>query len=108
MPGTISEPLEFAPTEAVLAAALEEFAELAERGGGAVEADVRAAALRVFRRASREPLTQPPQWRHDYSALGFAGFEWSSGRTRVPLLPRAASPAADANTGDLPALAVEN
>ena len=91
----------------MLAAAIDELDELGERGGGAVAGSVREKALRAYLHAAREPAVLPPQWRHDYSALGFAGLEWSSGRARVPVLPRAAPPRAD-ETGDVPALAVEN
>jgi len=103
----ISEPLDFSPTGALLTAVIGELDELGERGGGAVDAVTRESALRAFLDASRERLVRPAQWRHDYAALGFAGLEWSSGRARVPALPRATPPAADA-AGDLPALAVEN
>src|ERR1700735_2371609 len=97
----ISEPLDFTPTSALLTAAIGELDELGERGGGAVDAVTRRAALRAFLAGSRERSVRPSQWRHDYAALGFAGLEWSSGRLRVPALPRATPPAADA-TDDLP------
>jgi Fe-S cluster assembly protein SufD len=97
--------LDFAPTGAVLAAAIDELDELGTRGGGAVDTRVREAALQAFLTARRRAL--PKQWRHDYSALNFAGLEWSSGRARVPVLPRFTTAQTD-DAGDVPALAVEN
>jgi Fe-S cluster assembly protein SufD len=107
MPGTISEPLDFQPSGAMLTAAIGELEELAERGGGAVDAAGRERALKAYIAASRERIAVPPQWRHDYSKLDFAGLEWTSGRARVPVLPRAVPGSGD-DAGDLPALAVEN
>ena len=106
MSGTISEPLDFAPTGAMLAAAIDELRELGPRGGGAVEAGVRERALRAFLHAQRERTAFPPGWRHDYAKLDFAGLEWSSGRARVPALPRMTG--ARSEDGDVPALAVDN
>lgn len=94
MPGTISESLEFAPAGAMLAAAVAVLNELGANAGGAVDAGVREGALQAFLRAP-EPTSFP------------AGLEWSSGRARVPVLPRA-TPARAADGLDLPALAVEN
>jgi Fe-S cluster assembly protein SufD len=105
IPGTISAPLDFAPTGALLAAAIGELDELGARGGGVVDTAVREKALHAFLNARRKVM--PKQWRHDYSALGFAGLEWSSGRARVPVLPRFTAASAD-DAGDVPALAVEN
>jgi Fe-S cluster assembly protein SufD len=105
MSATISEPLDFQPTAAMLAAAIDEFGELGERGGGAVGEAARERALRAYLAAARERIAVPPQWRHDYAKLGFDGLVWTSGRARVPVLPRAL-PGAD--TGDVPALAVDN
>jgi Fe-S cluster assembly protein SufD len=97
--------LDFAPTGAALAAVIGELDELGASGGGAVDTLVRERALHAFLGARRKAM--PKQWRHDYSALNFAGLEWSSGRARVPVLPRfTAAPTDDA--GDVPALAVEN
>lgn len=97
--------LDFAPSGAALAAAIGELDELGARSGGAVDPGVREKALHAFLNARRKAM--PKQWRHDYSALGFAGLEWSSARARVPVLPRfVTAPAEDA--GDMPALAVEN
>ncbi|MGA2391882.1 MAG: SufD family Fe-S cluster assembly protein [Candidatus Lustribacter sp.] len=106
MPGTISEPLDFAPTGAMLAAAIDELRELGTRGGGAVEGSVRERALRAFLHAQRERTVLPPGWRHDYAKLDFGGLTWSSGRARVPVLPRAS--AAHNDSADVPALAVDN
>jgi Fe-S cluster assembly protein SufD len=108
MRGTISEPLDFAPTGAMLAAAIDELDELGDRGGGAVAPGVREKALRAFVQAARERTVLPPQWRHDYAALDFTGLEWSSGRARVPVLPRATPALRSDEAGDVPALAVEN
>lgn len=105
MPGSISEPLDFTPSGSFLAAAIGELDELGANGGGAVDGVTRTRALQAFLRAGREPPA-PPQWRHDYAALSFAGLEWSSGRARVPVLPRAT--ASREQDADMPALAVEN
>ena len=106
MPGTISEPLDFQPAGAMLAAAIEELEDLGERGGGAVDAAVRERALQAYLAAARERIAVPAQWRHDYAKLVFEGLVWTSGRVRVPVLPRAI-PGGEGET-DLPALAVEN
>jgi Fe-S cluster assembly protein SufD len=108
MAGSISEALDFQPTPAMLAAALDEFEDLGLGSGSAVAADVRQKALRTYLQAAREPRSVPPQWRHDYASLGFAGLTWSSGRARVPMLPRATARPADDAENDAPALAVEN
>jgi Fe-S cluster assembly protein SufD len=107
MPGTISEPLDFQPTEAMLAAAIDELDELGSASGSAIDRAARQQALRAYLRAARERTVVPEQWRHDYAALGFAGLEWSSGRASVPVLPRSL-PGRDADAGDVPALALEN
>ena len=78
--------LDFAPTGAVLAAAIDELDELGARGGGAVDTKVREAALQAFLTARRRAL--PKQWRHDYSALDFAGLDkpqkvWQFQRVRA-------------------------
>jgi Fe-S cluster assembly protein SufD len=86
--------IDFQPAEAVLAAALDELADLGEDGGGAVAPADREAALRAY-------------LRHDGATLKFAGLTWSSGRAGVPVLPRAI-PGRDADDADVPALAVEN
>lgn len=108
MAGTISEALDFQPTPALLAAALDEFEDLGSESGGAVAADVRQKALRSYLQAARDSRSVPPQWRHDYAALGFGGLTWSSGRARVPVLPRATKRAPREDEEDAPALAVEN
>jgi Fe-S cluster assembly protein SufD len=107
MPRTISEPIDFEPAGAVLAAAIGELDDLGERGGGAVAVPLREAALAMYLRAARERVAVPAQWRHDYAALSFAGLEWASGRARVPVLPRAVPGSAE-DAADVPALAVEN
>ena len=99
--------LDFQPTVAVLAAAIDELADLGDRGGGAVDAAVRERALQAYLRAARERIAVPAQWRHDYAALGFEGLEWASRRARVPVLPRTI-PGRNAEADDVPALAVEN
>ena len=90
----------------MLAAAIDQLHELGARGGGAVDSAVRERGLHVFLQAQRERTVLPPGWRHDYAKLDFSGLAWSSGRARVPVLPRAASTRSDAD--DLPALAVDN
>jgi len=105
MHATISEPLEFQPAAPVLSEALEHLDELGERGGGAVGAAVRENALRAYLAVARERIDVPPQWRHDYAKLRFDGLVWTSGRARVPVLPRALPGQSEA---DVPALAVEN
>lgn len=107
MAGTISAALDFDPTPAMLAAAIAELEALGERSGGAVDAAVRQAALRVYRDAARERTILPPQWRHDYAALAFDGLRWSSGRLRAPA-PSGQRGGGAAAEGDVPALAVAN
>ena len=108
MAASISEALDFAPTVAMLAAAVAELAELGARSGGAVGATLRQRALeRYLKTAGARSLT-PPQWRHDYAALGFDGLQWSSGRMRVPMLPPYSRQNADPDAADAPALAIEN
>jgi Fe-S cluster assembly protein SufD len=108
MTGTISEALDFQPVAPMLAAAIEELDDLGSDGGGAVASDVRQKALRAYVQMPRDARAVPAQWRHDYAALAFAGLTWSSGRARVPVLPRATPRAARDDEGDAPALAVEN
>ena len=91
----------------MLAAAIDALDELGDGGGGAVAAGTREHAFRTYVRAARERTAVPTQWRHDYAALGFDGLTWSSGRARVPALPRA-TPARSGDPADVPALAVEN
>jgi Fe-S cluster assembly protein SufD len=98
---------DFQPTDAVLAASIGELDDLGERGGGAVDETVRRRALRTYLAAARRPAAVPAQWRHDYAALEFDGLIWSSGRARLPALPRAL-PGRAAGEGDVPALAVAN
>ena len=105
---TISDPLNFQPTPALLAAALDEFEDLGTAGGGAIDAAVRQRALQSYLRAPRDPRIVPPQWRHDYASLDFSGLTWSSGRARVPVLPRATAPAECDSADDAPALAIDN
>jgi Fe-S cluster assembly protein SufD len=108
MAGTISEALDFLPTPAMLAAALDELDDLGTGSGGAVAPDVRQKALQSYLRAPRDPRNVPAQWRHDYASLDLAGLTWSSGRARVPVLPRATAHAPGEDEDDVPALAVEN
>jgi hypothetical protein len=108
MAATISEALDFHPTPALLAAVLDEFDDLGMAGGGAVDAAVRQRALQGYLRAPRDPRNVPPQWRHDYAALDFSGLTWSSGRARVPVLPRAGTAIRDDAAADAPALAIDN
>jgi Fe-S cluster assembly protein SufD len=108
MAATISEALDFQPTPAMLAAAIDELDDLGSGSGGAVAPDIRQKALQTYLRATRDPRSVPTQWRHDYASLGFAGLTWSSGRARVPVLPRATVHAPREDEGDAPALAVEN
>lgn len=107
---TLSPNLDFAPTPAMLAEALDAFEELGDDGGGAVAAGTRHAALRAYAAFAPE-RGLPARWRHDYGALNFADLQWSTGRMPVPALPRHALARAgrDGSTeGDAPALAVEN
>jgi Fe-S cluster assembly protein SufD len=99
--------LDFRADAAVLEAALAELVILGERGGGAVDAAVRRRALATYTRLAGRRVRMPPQWRHDYAALGFEGLQWSTGRATVPALPNA-SRARREDEGDLPALALEN
>jgi Fe-S cluster assembly protein SufD len=108
MAGMISEALDWQPTAAVLAAVVDELDDLGAGSGGAVDTEVRQKALRTYAQAFRDPRPVPSQWRHDYAALSFAGLTWSSGRARVPVLPRAVPAALPDGAGDAPALAVDN
>lgn len=107
MAASISEPLDFKPTLRVLEAALGEFDDLGSNSGSAVEPQVRRAALEVFRNFGRERTAFPSRWRYDYAALQFEELIWSTGRARVPALPRAGR-SAQAQPSDAPALAVDN
>jgi Fe-S cluster assembly protein SufD len=107
---TLSSNLDFAPTPAMLAAALEVFDDLGDDGGGAITALTRQAALRAYAHFAPE-RGLPARWRHDYSTLNFEDLQWSTGRMRVPALPRQTPARADrdaASGRDAPALAVEN
>ena len=73
-----------------------------------VAPDVRQKALQSYLRTPRDARSVPPQWRHDYASLDLAGLTWSSGRARVPVLPRATAHAPLDDEDDAPALAVEN
>jgi len=106
----ISETLAFAPTKAMLAAALDELADLGAQSGSAVDSASRLRALDAYLAAPAE-RGAPPTWRHDYARLPFADLAWSSGRMRVPALPPGrARPVAprELDDQDAPALAVEN
>jgi Fe-S cluster assembly protein SufD len=110
MPSSLSEDLDFEPGPAMLAAALDASEELGAASGGAVTAATRRTALRAFR-AFGPQRNMPARWRHDYAALDFTGLQWSTGRMRVPALPRhVPSRTADIEREerDAPALAVEN
>ncbi len=105
-----AEPLDFAPTARVLAAALEELDDAGASGGGAVAPERRRDALQAYTQHGPEEPPLPAGWRHPYGALPFADLTWSTGRLRVPALPPvAARPRdGDAPDGDAPALAVAN
>jgi FeS assembly protein SufD len=105
---SISDPLPFAATPAMLGAALDELADLGASGGGAVPAGVRRDALGRYAELARKREKMPPRWRHDYGALDFTDLVWSSGRARVPALPAAPARPRVEDAGDAPALAVEN
>jgi Fe-S cluster assembly protein SufD len=102
-----SEALDFAPTRAFLDAVLDEFDDLGAAGGGAVDPAARRAAFERYAAASRRREAYPRRWRHDYARLTFDDLRWSSGRARVPVLPRHVA-ASGSGAGDAPALAVEN
>ncbi|MBD5635464.1 MAG: SufD family Fe-S cluster assembly protein, partial [Candidatus Eremiobacteraeota bacterium] len=106
----ISEALRFAPTLAVLNDVLAELDELGSAGGGAIDASTRREALETFTRFVRVPQKMPPRWRHAYHALAYDDLMWSTGRARVPALPRYTAAAAGTNGSetDAPALALEN
>jgi Fe-S cluster assembly protein SufD len=80
----ISEPFDFAPSTAALAAATRELDDLGRQGGGAVDALSRRRALDAYLRFGREEKRFPQRWRHDYAALPFDELSWSSGRMAVP------------------------
>lgn len=88
---TRSEPIDFRPVPAMLAAAIDELEDLGGASGSAVPAPARRAALAAYLAFGPEPERMPAAWRHDYAALPFEDLEWSSGRVRVPALPPAAS-----------------
>jgi Fe-S cluster assembly protein SufD len=107
---TFSPNLDFAPTPAMLDAALEVFEEFGDDGGGAIAVRDRQAALRAYAGFAPE-RGLPARWRHDYSALNFDDLQWSTGRMRVPALPRHVPIRGGgdvASERDSPALAVEN
>ena len=107
-----SDTLDFAPTPAMLRAVLDEFDDLGPSGGGAVAPAARREAFAAFVRLARVRKRMPARWRHDYAALPFDDLHWSSGRARVPALPKyepaTRSADAEAPDADAPALAVEN
>jgi Fe-S cluster assembly protein SufD len=96
----------------MLRAVLHEFDELGAAGGGAVDGAVRRDAFEAFLAFARVRERLPPRWRHDYAALEFGGLQWSSGRVRVPALPKYDPRAPRRDDGpaetDAPSLAVEN
>jgi Fe-S cluster assembly protein SufD len=102
---SIEEPLEFLPSARVLAAVLDELERVGTDGGGAVDETVRRRALAAYLAAGAEPAPLPAGWRHPYAALPFADLEWSTGRLRVPALPR--SLPRGASDADVPALALD-
>jgi Fe-S cluster assembly protein SufD len=106
------EAIDFTPSRGMLEAVAREFEALGNSGGGAVDPRVRQDALAGYERLSRVREKSPPRWRHDYRALSFDGLVWSSGRVRVPALPRHEPRARVANDesarADAPALALEN
>jgi FeS assembly protein SufD len=104
----LSEPIPFAPSALTLTAALDELADLGASGGGVIDAATRRKALAAFANLGREQRAFPPRWRHDYAALAFGDLHWSSGRMRVPALPRNLARRDPENNTDLPALAIEN
>ncbi len=108
----LREAIGFAASLAMLKAVAHELDALGSSGGGAVDVDVRRDALAAYERLSGGSEILPPRWRHDYRALSFAGLLWSSGRLRVPALPRhdprAPTSGDDSPAGDAPALALEN
>jgi len=107
---TLSPNLDFTPTPAMLAAALDVFEDLGEDGGGVFDARARRAALQAYAGFAPE-RGLPARWRHDYGALNFEDLQWSTGRMRVPALPPQSPARAGRDGGiesDSPALAVEN
>lgn len=88
--GLISQALPFAPTPALLSAALERLDELGPSGGGAVDAIARRRALDAYLRFGNETERFPARWRHDYAALPFADLVWSTGRVRITSTAKAA------------------
>jgi len=105
----VSNALDFAPTQAMLAAVLDELEDLGAGSGSAVDAATRRRALAAYA-AAREERAAPPTWRHDYAKIAFADLVWSSGRMRVPALPQQpiVRPPRELDEQDAPALAVEN
>jgi Fe-S cluster assembly protein SufD len=96
----------------MLRAILAEFEELGSSGGGAIDAAARRTALESYMRWTGVRERFPPRWRHDYAALSFDELRWSSGRARVPVLPKYDVRARERDTApadaDRQALAVEN
>jgi len=105
----VSDALDFVPTQAMLAAVLDELEDLGASSGGAVDAATRRNALAAYG-VAREERTVPPTWRHDYAKITFEDLVWSSGRMRVPTLPQQPLVRAprELDEQDAPALAVEN
>jgi Fe-S cluster assembly protein SufD len=105
-----ADALEFEPSAAMLGAALDELDDLGAAGGGAIDVTVRRAAFAAYVARAAERERFPARWRHDYATLRFDDLRWSSGRMRVPALPRHVPGRRDAadGGGDAPALAVEN
>jgi Fe-S cluster assembly scaffold protein SufB len=102
---SVSEGLPFAPTRALLNDAVAELDELGDDGGSALDPRTRSLALDAYRAFPRGSEKLPATWRHDYARLTFDDLVWSSGRMRVPVLPRTFGRPVD---GDAPALALEN
>ena len=103
-----ADALEFEPSAAMLGAALDELDDLGAAGGGAIDVTVRRAAFAAYVARAAERERFPARWRHDYATLRFDDLRWSSGRMRVPALPRHVPGRRDAadGGGDAPALAV--
>jgi Fe-S cluster assembly protein SufD len=102
---TTQEPLEFRPSTRVLAAALDELADAGSAGGGAVDETTRRRALAAYLAAGSETPPLPAGWRHPYASLPFADLAWSTGRMRVPALPKMLP--RSTSDADVPALALD-
>jgi len=101
--------LSFAPDAAMLDAAIAQLARDGERSGGAISPERRRAAFASFRMLPAPGAKPGRTWKHDYDALRFDGFRWTSDRTPVettPLDAVAAARAAEADE-DRPALATD-